>query len=280
MSGPPLLRAVRAVGAVLAPRPRAVTSVALATAHTRAMTRVYAVGVLALLGINLALIAWTGSTTYELARIADLRGEAGDEIAVDIIEPLYQSGEGEYSIYPGGRRPEVELAVPDPRMWRDLEGPFHLRGRIVYASERTVRVEALVVTPLELPVPVRIDPRAIALWDGHYVEFEDEYSAGFEASVLHRAHAWLDGVGFGGLRLHCEPRRDQALMWYDDRVLVRGFVHAHGSFGHLSGFDTQLAATHITYLDQCKPRICGYARMQALARQAPAFGEGLVLGDR
>jgi hypothetical protein len=201
---------------------------------------------------------------------------AGTTVVVDVFEALWDSehssdaGPGEYDVdvvdvgawrfkITPGEAADERAAGALAALPSDLRPPIRAHG-IVKTTKVGVRLIAHRLEQLSFPAPTRIpnanvitkDPKA---WHGKYVEVEDDWSAGFEASWLGEEGPWL--VTYPSATIRCEPpgaRPKGRFPLQTRRVRVIGFAYtATRSYGHLGAAPAKLIATSITYIDPRRP---------------------------
>jgi hypothetical protein len=83
-------------------------------------------------------------------------------------------------------------------------------------------------------------------WSERYVEVEDDYGVGFEASRLGWG-VWLSWRP--GVVVHCEPPAQEGHAYTRYRVRVVGFAHTRGRYGHRGGSPAEIVANEVTFVD-------------------------------
>ena len=153
-----------------------------------------------------------------------------------------------------GRR--LALAAGDQPLDPKLRPPLRVTG-VLGKIDGGLRLRVARVEPLAFPKPVHLahardlvdDPRR---WAGRYVEIEDDYSFGFEASLLDGG-VWLDAypdaTTICPLVMHGAPGAAMTTL----RVRVVGFAHTAGHYGHLNMASAEVVATRVAYLDPARP---------------------------
>jgi hypothetical protein len=120
--------------------------------------------------------------------------------------------------------------------------PVRVLGRIEQAPHG-LRLVAVTFKEIDWPKPERLASANDLLvdrprWHDRYVEVEDQYLVGFEASVL-GGSAWL--TYHPGVKEHCAPSRPEAMIsgakWLACGSRVRAYAPPLRSHGHARGGD-------------------------------------------
>lgn len=200
----------------------------------------------------------------------------GKDVIVDLIEPMRDDEHsslpehGEYDIEAtdvGAARLVLAPAESDaeraagalPELPAKIHAPIRVHGTVrVGRHPDWLVIVAHDITPLPLPTPAKVtvaDLRADRTkWARAYVEIEDTYVSGFEASLLGSGpgNAWLDY--YPDVDVRCEPKRTgQPGEYVEAKVRVRGWAYTDGQYGHMGGSDVLILATEVVYLDPTKP---------------------------
>ncbi len=204
----------------------------------------------------------------------------GRSLTVDVYEPLYDS-EDSSAANPGQVAVEVEdvgtgtLDLVPARNAADrhagaldalpdgLAPPIRVLATLGRDDRRQTssgRVWLLLVvhriTPLPFPEPAHLahaddilaDP---ARWSGRYVEVEDEWLSGFEASYLGH-DVWLDF--YPSATVLCAPPSRPGSTTRRSHVDVRGFAYTKGRY-QARGL---IVATGLVYLNPSRPACRGF----------------------
>jgi hypothetical protein len=188
----------------------------------------------------------------------------GKTVTVDVFEPLLDA---EHSSIAHGDGYTISVTDVGPKRFglvsgavklpKKLRPPVRVEGTLENAPNG-LQIAVSKLTALPWPTPERIKRAADIFADRkhfsrRYVELEDDYLVGFEASYLgplapNQPPVWLEELG--EVDVHCEPT------WPTEpfseatrhRVRVAGFAFTKGSYGHLSASEGLIVATRITYL--------------------------------
>ncbi len=133
------------------------------------------------------------------------------------------------------------------------------KGERAQASRDQWRVrEAYETSRRSNPKPVRLRSAAEILhhekkWHGKFVELEGEWYTAFETSYIDEI--WISM--YPDVKFECEPNEERRGRHGSStrRARLEGFLLTKGGYGHLSGADAELTATHVAFLDTpgCTP---------------------------
>jgi len=197
----------------------------------------------------------------------------GAPIQVEIYEPLYDADHssaadaGGYDIQVadvGPKRlgvtpaqsPAEKAAGALAALAADLRPPIRVRG-VLGRSRIGLRIIAHEIEQLSFPEPTRVTSAQLlgepTKWSGRYVEIEDTWLSGFEASFLGKSGVWLDF--YPSITIRCAPpkapSRDRSATSRPVRVV--GYAYTEGHYGHLGSGSAEVVATQLVHLDPKRP---------------------------
>lgn len=201
----------------------------------------------------------------------DLMGHAdlvGNAVTVDIYEPLLDAdhssgahGDGyDVSVTDVGAV-RFNLVSGSLKLPKKLHPPVRVEGRLEDAPHG-LQIAVTKLTPLAWPKPEHLAHAAGILADRkhfsrRFVDFEDDYVAGFEGSYLGPIEpgkaVWLNV--YDNVEVHCEPPpspKDRMGSPTHHRVRVEGMAYTSGHYGHMSASEGLVVAAKLTFLPCAK----------------------------
>jgi hypothetical protein len=180
---------------------------------------------------------------------------------VDLYDPMYDENSSSVAPHGGydvevadGGRLELIAGTDAPALKKlyDRHVPIRVWGE-VQKAQWGLRLVASQYKALDWPKPEKLSAavelvRDRTKWSDRYVQVEDDYLVGFEASLLGQG-VWLSWRP--GIVVHCEPKRDDKVIMDHKtyRVRVTGFAHTRHRYGHLGMRNAEIVATEVTFID-------------------------------